>query len=1122
MIITLKLRYIIIFIFLSWVCLLRGQDTYGQLKTEYQRLRKEKKLDSALVIAKQMNTWALQNETDTSYNYTESLRFLGNSYYLLGNIDSSIQFHLLGKKILENNDQRISKNYASTLNNLGIIYKEIGYFDSALSFFYDVLFIREKIKNDDPYLQAILNSHIAECYGYKDNILALQFYLKSLNYFQKVNYNINWCKYLYGKIALTYFKLNNIDSAIHYQREALNIIDIENPGTMDHAISLYNLAKGLSLSNDYITIDSLYNLSIEIALKQNSIDTSFILDSNIEKLAYLLSVEQLELVKNQLNKFESTYEKYDPLIYCKYLNIKGIYYNRVVLNHFASKQFEEALSICRKHGQENSSVAKGIMANLGVSYYQSYQIDKALYYYMKSIEDEPITPEICVTHYNIGLLNTFLSEFHDAKYHLLKAKSCSQSSAMQHSINVELSRVYLELNCLDSAIIYLNFADSLLNEIKTESADYIVPYLYQSANIYQKLGDYQKSNTAIDKALDQILNYDYFRPISAEILRYRIIHQRETDSEIGIQYFVSKLKEYEIKNTQQNFNWLSSNEKKHFIGSLLKSKDFILRFIIENDLKDGNVGFDIVCFSKALLLESSQELDRLISQSSDETLKKEFAQMKQYKKLCVKLQLEGSKNEKIIESYQTKADSLDKILVNSLGEYAAVKRKFEITWKNIQSNLKPTEAAIEFARYFDNKDSTYKYIALVLRPNFKTPELVKIGEENKIQIATQNMDFFSLYQLVWKNIDTLLNGVQTIYYSPEGELNNVSFSAMCYSAGNSQLQNFTKKRGVGVFTKKDTKQSCNTVLLDKYTFHQLTTTRHLADGVLKRSINLNSSISLYGGINYDYVDINKHVISSEITPEEYAINMDLSKVISNNIKYKIERKRSSAYYNEKMEYLSGTKEEIDNISNLMLNNQWKVETRSDKTAGEYQLKKDLENNVPGVLHIATHGFAFPDEVKIESKLTGLSQSVIYRVSEDPMIRCGLMMSGSNMSWTGNSQIMLEQTGEDGILTASEVSNLDLSKTKLVVLSACETGLGKIEGSEGTFGLKRGFKLAGVEQLIVSLWSVPDKETMELMTLFYSDLIKTMNPVTSFEKAQKEMRSRYPTDPEKWAGFVLVR
>ena len=100
--------------------------------------------------------------------------------------------------------------------------------------------------------------------------------------------------------------------------------------------------------------------------------------------------------------------------------------------------------------------------------------------------------------------------------------------------------------------------------------------------------------------------------------------------------------------------------------------------------------------------------------------------------------------------------------------------------------------------------------------------------------------------------------------------------------------------------------------------------------------------------------------------------------------------------------------------------------------------------------------------------------------------------------------------------------MDLSNTKLVVLSACETGLGKIEGSEGTFGLKRGFKLAGVEQMIVSLWSVPDKETMELMTLFYEDLTQSLNPVKSFEKAQKQMRETYPTRPDLWAGFVLVR
>ena len=139
-----------------------------------------------------------------------------------------------------------------------------------------------------------------------------------------------------------------------------------------------------------------------------------------------------------------------------------------------------------------------------------------------------------------------------------------------------------------------------------------------------------------------------------------------------------------------------------------------------------------------------------------------------------------------------------------------------------------------------------------------------------------------------------------------------------------------------------------------------------------------------------------------------------------------------------------------------------------------------------------------------------------------MVRSGLILAGGNWAWTDNDTLSKLGAEQNGILTALEVSQLNLKKTKLVVLSACETGLGKIEGSEGTFGLKRGFKLAGVEQMIVSLWSVPDKETMELMTLFYTDLTKTLNPIISFEKAQKEMRNKYPTEPEKWAGFVLVR
>ena len=191
-------------------------------------------------------------------------------------------------------------------------------------------------------------------------------------------------------------------------------------------------------------------------------------------------------------------------------------------------------------------------------------------------------------------------------------------------------------------------------------------------------------------------------------------------------------------------------------------------------------------------------------------------------------------------------------------------------------------------------------------------------------------------------------------------------------------------------------------------------------------------------------------------------------------------------------------------------------------ATEDNIIKQENKEAKAILHIATHGFAFPEYNFSDSTISKNSLRYTYRYSNNPMVRSGLILAGGNWAWTGSDTLTKMGALQNGILTALEVSQLNLKKTKLVVLSACETGLGKIEGSEGTFGLKRGFKLAGVEQLIVSLWSVPDEETMELMTYFYTYLSNTLNPVSSFEKAQKDMRNKYPNHPEKWAGFVLVR
>jgi len=179
---------------------------------------------------------------------------------------------------------------------------------------------------------------------------------------------------------------------------------------------------------------------------------------------------------------------------------------------------------------------------------------------------------------------------------------------------------------------------------------------------------------------------------------------------------------------------------------------------------------------------------------------------------------------------------------------------------------------------------------------------------------------------------------------------------------------------------------------------------------------------------------------------------------------------------------------------------------------------------PRILHLATHGFFLPDaprHVDGEHRQLGILGSSgnagLSRLAhlENPLLRSGLALAGAN-TWLARCQ--LPEDAEDGLLTAEDVTGMDLLGTELVVLSACETGLGEVHVGEGVYGLRRAFVLAGAKTLVMSLWKVPDEETRELMEDFYQRVLQGRPRAEALREAQLAMRAKHP-DPFCWGAFI---
>jgi CHAT domain-containing protein len=136
--------------------------------------------------------------------------------------------------------------------------------------------------------------------------------------------------------------------------------------------------------------------------------------------------------------------------------------------------------------------------------------------------------------------------------------------------------------------------------------------------------------------------------------------------------------------------------------------------------------------------------------------------------------------------------------------------------------------------------------------------------------------------------------------------------------------------------------------------------------------------------------------------------------------------------------------------------------------------------------------------------------------ESALLRSGLALAGANTWLVGSTPPL---GAGDGLLTAEEVTGVDLLGTELVVLSACETGLGDVRAGEGVFGLRRTFQLAGAAAVVMSLWKVADDPTRDLMEAFYRHLLVGTPRAEALRQTQLQTRSRYP-DPRDWGALIF--
>jgi CHAT domain-containing protein len=587
-----------------------------------------------------------------------------------------------------------------------------------------------------------------------------------------------------------------------------------------------------------------------------------------------------------------------------------------------------------------------------------------------------------------------------------------------------------------------------------------------TGDVYYQQKNYKKAKEFYIKAKDLYERFfstshpEYVKVIS----KLSKVSYMEKDFKSSKKYIEESLNNYE-NFIKQYFPALSEREKAKYWNTIKGDFEFYNTLAFGNleDFKDlTQKVYNYQLLTKALLLSSSIKIRERIMNSSDEFLKAQYNNWIQKKELLtIALSMSPTQlteNEIDPAALTQEVERLEKELSEKSEIFGESFETKRITFDDVKKSLKPNEVVIEMVRYrYFNHTLTDSVIYACL---YLKPEFTK----PKAIILKDGKKMESRYSKFYRNAIT-------------GKIpDNVSY---------------------GVYWQP---------IIDE--IGQVATIYLSADGIYNQ-INLEAIPTPDGR----YVIDNSNIVLVSNSKDIYlrkaktrtSAKENTASMFGNPTFYLASSESKS------IASLPGTEKEIEQLQFMLKQKGWTTTEYVEKSAAEEKIK---ELNSPKIFHIATHGLYRPAAAAtVENELEG-NEAVM---AQNPLLRTGLLLRGAGD--------LLDKTDfnynmENGILTAYEAMSLNLDKTDLVVLSACETGLGELEAGEGVYGLQRAFLVAGAKVLVMSMFRVDDDATQKLMLKFYQKWLNSGNLRQSFIDAKKELRVEYP-EPIFWGAFMMI-